>query len=154
MESRNTKRAACGIPRLSCGHGCRGAAPRRVQLAPRMLDVEALPGLMDIDSTRSEDSGCAAERLLLPGRASQLSMSSAHSAERVPAAQVGSKCGDSNHDATVELSGAADDRIAPSVPHHGPLFAPRPRQPHFCSYAAEVFCKIARIRFPGAQLRR
>jgi hypothetical protein len=119
-----------------------------------MLDVEALPGLMDIDSTRSEDSDCAAERLLLPGRASQLTMSSAHSAERVPAAQVGSKCGDGNHDATVELFGAADDRIEPGVPYHDPLFAPRPQEPHFCSYAADVFCKIARMRFSGAQLRR
>ena len=75
MESRNTKRAACGIPRLSCGHGCCGAAPRRVHLTPRMLEVEALPDLMDVDLTRSEDSGCAAERLFLSGRVSQLSMS-------------------------------------------------------------------------------
>jgi hypothetical protein len=59
---------------------------------------------MDIDSTRPEDSDCLAERLPLPGHASQLPVSSAHSAERVPEAQVGSKCGDGNHDAPVELS--------------------------------------------------
>ena len=119
-----------------------------------MLDVEALPGLMDIDSTRSEDSDCAAERLLLPGRASQLTMSSAHSAEHVPTARVGSKHGDGNHHATVGLSGAPDDHVARGVPYHDPLFAQRPQEPLFCSYAADVFCKIARMRFPGAQLRR
>ena len=109
---------------------------------------------MDVDSTRSEDSDCAAERSLLPGRASPLPMSSAHSAERVPAAQVGSKRGDGNHDTAVGLSGAPDDRIAPGAPYHDPLFAARPQEPLSYSYAADVLCKIARMRFPGAPLRR
>jgi hypothetical protein len=81
-------------------------------------------------------------------------MSSAHSAERVPAAQARSKCGDGDHDATVEPLGAADDRIAPGVPYHDPLFAARPQEPLSYSYAADVLCKIVRMRFPGAQLRR
>jgi hypothetical protein len=104
-----------------------------VQLAPRKLEVEALPDLMDIDSARSEDSNCAAERLLLLGRASQLPKSSAHSAEHVPTARVGSKHGDGNHHATVGLSGAPDDHVARGVPYHAhcsrhdhrsPFFAP------------------------------
>ena len=137
-----------------------------MQLTPRTPDGEALPDLMRIDSTRFADSNCAAEPLLLPGRASQLPMFSAHSAERVPVAHVGSKRGDGNHDATVGLSGAPDDRVAPGVApgaapgvapgvaHHDPLFAARPREPLPYSYAAGVFCEIARMRFPGAQLRR
>jgi hypothetical protein len=154
MESRSRKRAALWNSTPESRSRLLWCRAPRVQLAPRMLDVEALPDLMDVDSTRSEEPDCAAERLLLPGHASQLPMSPAHSAERVPAARVGSKRGDGNHDTTAGLSGAPDDRIALGVPYHDPLFAELPQEPLSYSYAADVLCKIARMRFPGAQLRR
>jgi hypothetical protein len=69
-----------------------------------MLGVEALPGLMDVVSTRSEDFDCAAELR----RRSELR-------------------------AIVR----GTNTRAPSY-----------------SYAADVLCKIARMRFPGVQLQR
>ena len=131
-----------------------GAAPHRVHLAPRMLDLAALPDLMDVDLARSEDSGCAGERLLLPGRVSQLPMSSVCAESACRRHTVGNKCDAGNHDTTAGHSGAPDDRIVLAVPYHDPLFAARPREPPSSSYAADVLCKIARVRFPGTQLRR
>jgi hypothetical protein len=80
-------------------------------------------------------------------------MSLSLSAERVPAAQVGSKRGDGDHDATVGLPERLTTVLRRRPVSRAIVRGTTTRAP-FYSYAADVLCKIARMRFPGAQLRR
>ncbi len=57
------------------------------------------------------------------GRVAVTNVLAALPADRVPAARVRRKHTDGEHDATVGLTGAPDNRIGPRVPYHDRLFA-------------------------------